>query len=246
MRMKFASNCLLAVSLCAVLPAHATFKCVDEKGVTHYGDTMPPQCAKNEVTEISKSGSVIRKIDPPYTPEQLKVREEERLKRTEIAQRMAAQRLKDLALLGTYGSEREFDASRDRAFLQLDARVNTLKLRITEVDAQLAKLKIDMEFFEVDSSKAGKSGKNARAAPEVPQRLTQALTRAKGDRSGLEEEIARVEKDKAAVSARYDSDKARWKQMKAGMPPGTLIEASANLPPRAAPAAAAESRTERR
>ena len=143
--MKLFLACLLATSLSTVVSAQATFKCVDEKGVTHYGDTMPPQCAKKEVTEISKSGSLIRKYDAPLTPEQLKAREEERLRQAEGQRRTAEQRQKDMALLSTFGSEREFDVSRDRDLLQLDARIKTLQQRIAEVDMQLAKLKVDME-----------------------------------------------------------------------------------------------------
>lgn len=237
MRMNLSSNGLLVLCLCAALPAHAVFKCVDEKGVTHYGDTMPPQCEKKAVTEISKDGNVIRKYDAPLTPEQIKAREAERLKQTEMQQRTNAQRQKDLALLATYGSEREFDVSRDRDLLQLDGRVKTLKQRIAEVDVQITKFKKDMEFYESDGSKSGKSSKNAKVT-EVPEHLTQGLARADADRAGLDEEMAKVERDKQAVTARYEANKVRWKQMKAGMPPGTLADTGGN---NASPAATAAS-----
>ena len=233
-----------------MLPAQATFKCVDEKGVTHYGDTMPPQCAKKEVTEISKSGSLIRKYDAPLTPEQLKAREEERLRQAEGQRRAAEQRQKDLALLSTFGSEREFDVSRDRDLVQLDARIKVLKQRMTEVDVQLAKLKTEMEFYDSASAKNTRDNKGGNTkgsktikATEVPERLTQALSRANADRSGLDEEVSRVERDKVAVAARYDADKARWKKMKAGMQPGTLVDAAGNPPPATAPATTPEKRT---
>jgi chromosome segregation ATPase len=230
MRMKLPTACLLLISLAATLPAHAVFKCVDEKGVTHYGDTMPPQCAKKEVTEISKSGGLIRKYDAPLTPEQLKVRNEQRAREAEQQRRIDGQRQKDLALLSTYGAEREFDLSRDRDLLQLDGRIKTLKQRIAEIDLQLGKLKAEMEFYSGDGSKGTKAGK----VNEPPPRLTTAIARAKSDRSGLDEEIARVEKDKTAVAARYETDKSRWKQMKAGMSPGTLADAATTPAPNSA------------
>lgn len=247
LRMKLFLACLLAVSLSTVVSAQATFKCVDEKGVTHYGDTMPPQCAKKEVTEMSKSGSLIRKYDAPLTPEQLKAREEERLRQAEGQRRTAEQRQKDMALLSTFGSEREFDVSRDRDLLQLDARIKTLQQRIAEVDMQLAKLKVDIEFYSGAGTKDSKAGnaKGSKSAKtiEVPERLTQALSRANADRSGLDEEVSRVEHDKVMITARYDADKARWKKMKAGMQPGTLVDSVGNPSPAIAPAAVPEKRT---
>lgn len=227
---RLASFCLFIISLAVAMPAHAVFKCVDEKGVTHYGDTMPPQCEKKEVKEISTSGSLIRKYDAPLTPEQLKVREDERIKQAETQRRIDGQRQKDLALLGTFGSEREFDSSRDRDLSQLDGRTKTLKLRIGEVDAQLEKVNAEIQFYTGDNAKGGKasSGKNGKAAKptEVPPRLTQALDRANSDREGLTEEMAKVDADKLAVSARYDAEKTRWKLLKSGMQPGTLASAS--------------------
>ena len=239
MRIKFSFFCFFIIGFAFALPAHATYKCVDEKGVTHYGDTMPPQCAKKEITEISKTGGLVRKYDAPLTPEQLKAREDERAKQAEMQRRVSGQKQKDLALLATYGSEREFDGQRDRDILQLDSRIKTLKLRIEEVDAQLLKLKSEMQFYENDAAKGTKSagskgGKSAKTV-EIPERLTQAMMRSNADKAGLEEEMTRVDIDKVAVIARYDSDKARWKQLKSGTQPGTLV--GTGNPPSPDPAA---------
>ena len=227
MRLKFSLFCFFIVGLVSSLPAHATYKCVDEKGVTHYGDIVPPQCAKKEITEFSNAGGLVRKYDAPLTPEQLKAREDERSRQAEMQLRVSGQKQKDLALLATYGSEREFDGQRERDILQLDSRINTLKLRVEEVDTQSLKLKSEMQFYENDAGKGAKSsgsnGAKSAKAVEIPERLTQAMMRSNADKAGLEEEMAKVDIDKVAVTARYDADKARWKQLKSGMQPGTLV-----------------------
>ena len=221
------SSSLFIAGFLLALPAHAVFKCVDEKGVTHYGDIMPPQCEKKEVKEISSSGQMIRKYDAPLTPEQLKSQEGERAQKAEQQRRIDAQKQKDLALLGTFGSEREFEGQRDRELLQLDARIKTLQLRIGEVDGQLEKLKAEMKFYEVDVAKDGSAkGKKREKNKEIPPRLPLAMDRANSDRAGLTDEIARVEANKLALNARYDAEKVRWKQLKSGMQPGTLSETS--------------------
>ncbi len=201
----------------AALPAHALFKCVDEKGVTHYGDTMPPQCAKKAITEMTKQGSIVKQYDAPLTAEQLRAQDEERERRKEHEKKLHEQRLKDHALIATYGSEREFDMARDKDLATLDVRKKTIASRNTEVDAQLTKLQNEMEFYKAGKSKTSKS-------KEAPPQLAQDYNRAVADRTNLDKEIAKIDADRVAVAARYDTEKSRWKKLKSGMPAGTLLD----------------------
>ena len=56
--------------------ADAAFRCVDEKGRTHIGDTPPAGCANVVMYEVTRGGQVIRKIEPTLTEDQLKARTE--------------------------------------------------------------------------------------------------------------------------------------------------------------------------
>ncbi len=220
MRMKYPALIGSTVSLIAALaamPAHAVFKCVDEKGVTHYGDTMPPQCATKAITEMSKQGSLVKKYDAPLTPEQLKAQYEESERRKEHDKKLTAQRLKDHALIATYGSEREFDMARDKDLATLDARKKTLASRNEDVDKQLSKLENEMEFYKAGKSKSSK-------VKEAPPQLAQDFSRAKNDRTNLDRELAKLDSDRATVIARYDAEKSRWKKLKGGMAAGTLLD----------------------
>ena len=218
--MKYLTFSCLSVSLAAALvamPALAVFKCVDEKGVTHYGDTMPPQCATKAITEMSNQGSAVKKYDAPLTPEQLKARDEERERNREHEKKLNEQRLRDSALIATFGSEREFDMARDKDLATLEARKKTLLSRNEDVDTLFTKLQNEMDFYKAGKSKTSK-GK------EAPPQLVQDFNRARNDRTALDRELAKVDVDRAAVTARYDSEKARWKKLKAGMPAGTLLD----------------------
>lgn len=220
MRMKLAtvtSRFAIVVAAFAVLPAHALFKCVDEKGVTHYGDTMPPQCAKKAITEMSKQGSVLKQYDAPLTPEQLRAQDEERARRREHDKKIAEQKLKDQALIATYGSEREFDMARDKDLAVLDARKKSLMGRNVDIDKQLAKNQNEMEFYKAGKKKTGK-------APEAPPQLVLDFNRSKNERTTLDAEIAKVDADRTVVVTRYDTEKARWKKLKGGMAAGTLLD----------------------
>lgn len=212
---------LLSLSLTFVLitanPAYALFKCVDEKGVTHYGDVMPAQCAKKPVVEMSKQGSVVRKIDAPLTPEQLAAIEDDKIRNKAKTDQIAAQKLRDNALISTYGSEREFDVARDKDIATLESRRKSLVARTEGVDKQLTKLNNDLEFYQAGKSKTSK-------AKEVPPQLLQDQKRAASDAAGNRAEIEKIEKGKEELRKRYDDEKSRWKRLKAGMPAGTLLD----------------------
>ena len=199
------------------MPAYAVYKCVDEKGVTHYGDTMPPQCATKAITEMSKQGSVLNRIEAPLTAEQLKAQYEESERRKEHEKKITEQRLKDYALIATYGSEREFDMARDKDLASLDARKTTLAGRNEDVDKHLSKLQNEMEFYKAGKSKASK-GK------EAPLQLSQDFSRAQFDRTNLDRELAKLDADRVGVAYRYDAEKTRWKKLKSGMPAGSLLD----------------------
>jgi hypothetical protein len=217
-RMKFPFTIVVFASLLlAAESVHAVYKCKDEKGVTHYGDTMPPQCAKNPVVEMSSQGSVTRKFEAPLTPEQLKAIQDEKIRNKEKTDRMAVQKLRDDALTSTYGAEREFDIARDKEIANLESRRAILSARTGEVDKALAKLNNDMEFYQAGKSKTSK-------VKEAPPQLVQDHKRAMHDADGLRVEIEKIDKAKEEIRVRYDTEKARWKKIKAGMPAGTLID----------------------
>ncbi len=49
---------LLILAMLAAPAAHAAYKCKDERGITHIGDTPPAACANVVMYEITRSGTV--------------------------------------------------------------------------------------------------------------------------------------------------------------------------------------------
>ena len=211
---KFSAPVLLML---AAGSAHALFKCVDEKGVTYYGDTMPPQCAKKPVVEMSLQGSVVRKFEAPLTPEQLKAIDDDKVRNKDKTDRMAVQKLRDNALMSTYGAEREFDVARDKEIANLEARRKTLAARSVDVDKDLIKLNNDMEFYQAGKKKTAKT-------KEAPPQLARDQRRASHEADSLRVELEKIDQGKSEIRTRYDAEKAHWTQLKAGMPAGTLLD----------------------
>ena len=202
--------------------AQTVYRCVDDKGVTHFGETMPAACAKKSVTEMSRTGRVIRQLDAPLTAEQQKAKEELAVKKREEDKLIGEQRMKDEALLSSYGVEREFDTLRNRDMAQIDGRQKAVEKRIADNGTRIAGYENEMEFYKAGKSKSGKGR-------EAPPALVANLERAKADQTNLQNELARLDKERGETVARYDVDKARWKRLKGGMTPGTIVDAEGKV-----------------
>ncbi len=201
---------LVFLAALAVAPgANALYKCTDEKGKTHIGDTPPPQCDRVILYEVTKSGTVLRKIDPTPTEQEKQARIDDEARRKEAARAADEQRRKDLALLATYSSEKDFDVSRDRNIDPVQNRIKGAKERSEAVDKRIKELEEEMEFY-----KAGKSKAAAGKTREAPAQLTSDLDRARKERAQLATNLASYDKEIEQIRVRYETDKNRWKELK--------------------------------
>ena len=216
-------TCLL-IAVLAATHAGAAFKCVDERGITHVGDTPPPGCAKVVMYEISRSGQVIREFQPTLTPEQVKQKQIEEAKRREAEKIAAEQKRRDTALLQTFSSEKEFDVVRDRNIEPLRSRIRNAQDRIKAVDKRAKELADEAEFY-----KAGKKSKSKGKDGDVPKSLLDEQERIKGEKAMLTKGIADTEKEIEAIRSKFDVDKRRWVLLKEG-------EGKAGAEPAPAPA----------
>ena len=210
----------LAMGLAIAPAALATYKCVDEKGITRIGETPPDECANVPMQELTSTGQVKRTIAPTPTAAQVEAAKADVERQKEARKRAAEQARLDDALLNTYASDREIDMTRDRNIEPINGRIKVAKERIVAVDKRIKELEDEMEFY-----KAGKSSKAGGKGKEIPPNLLQDLERVKHERVTLEKSLAGYEKEIASVRAKYDGDKKRWlalkypEQQKAAEPP---------------------------
>jgi hypothetical protein len=196
------------LALAHVPLAGAAYKCTDEKGVTHIGDTPPAGCATVMMYETSRGGTVIRSIEPTPTPEQVKAKQEEAERKKEADKAAAEQKRKDLALLASYGAEREFDVARDRNIEPLTGRIRNNTDRMKVLDKRLKEIDDEMEFYKAGKSKAGKTR-------EAPPPLVHEQARVKTEKDALEKSVAANQREIEVLKAKFDADKKRWMDLKA-------------------------------
>ena len=187
---------LLAFSL----PADAKiFKWVDDKGVTHLGDTIPAEYAGKKRSELNKSGRVVNTREV-LTPEERRAKQAEDAKSKEAQDIVRDQKMHDSSLLNTYSNVHEIDLARARNLQQIDARVQVAGKQLVEANYNLAGLIKKTDVY----SKAGKP---------VPEYLKDELNAAQLSVAKLSKDRAEINAEKAALEARYDADKARYREL---------------------------------
>jgi hypothetical protein len=192
---------LLALVLTFLAPAHATtYKWVDEKGIVHYTDKIPAEALNKGNVELDKQGIPVKKTDPALTPEQRKARAAEEARQQQIAKDRELVERRDRALLATYTTESEIDLARGRAVNTIDAQVQSS----TAYSATLNKRKL-----ELDGKKAALGDK---PIPPVLEREAANISDELAKQADL---IAAKQKEIIIVTARYDADKKRWKELRA-------------------------------
>lgn len=169
------------------------YKWKDAQGVTHYGDTMPPQAAGRATTELSKKGMILKQTPAALTPEQRSNNEAAQSREAKEQQTLNDQKRRDSALLNTYTSPAEIDLARDR-------NLELSKLVITGTNARIAPL---MEKQAKIMQQAG--GK-------VPGKGPLAMEYAENAKhiSELQTILTQKNNEMSEIRTRFDADKARY------------------------------------
>lgn len=194
----------LIAGLSMSLPASAKlYKWVDDQGTTHYGETVPPEYADKDRSELNKSGRVV-KTQEFLTPEELKA--ERASKAQAEAEQRETEKLKldairhDKMLVNTYSSSSEIDLARKRNLQQVELRINGINSQIKILNDNLVGLQKEAE---------GYTKRNRPIPPSLQEDLKETEIRMEKLRKDLEKPAA----EKAALEARFDADKARYHEL---------------------------------
>lgn len=212
-----AAACFAAWLALGALPAVAAgvYKWTDDQGIVHYSDQMPPDALNKGGVVIDKEGRQVKKIDATPTPAQAKLKEAEDERLRLIAKAQEDKSRRDTALTHSYTSEEEIDFARNRALQAIESQLRSAETYVADLTRRQQELKKD---------------KLAYGAKPVPVTLENELT-------ALDEELARQDKvlaqrraELAAINAKYESDKQRWREIRTDQskPPAP---AAANTPP---------------
>lgn len=190
----------LIAGLVFSLPVAAKmYKWVDDNGVTHYGETIPPEYANKDRSELNKSGRVVKKQEV-LTPEELRAKEAADAQKRSDAEAALEQKRRDKALVNTYSNTKEIDLARSRNLQQVDGRIGS-------ANAQLKMANDNLLGLQKEADARTKSGK------PVPPSLKEDIQESQVRLTKLQQDLEKSKAEKAALEARYDADKARYKEL---------------------------------
>lgn len=186
----------MTLALCAggfmlVQPTYAEnngriIKWKDEKGITHYGDSLPPQYSNRENSLINKQGITVKQNKIPDPQQEVS-----------SEQLQTAQTKKDRALLGTFSSAEEIDLARERNLEPELLAMRNLQQDRADTLKKHGKIKILAETY----SKTKKS---------VPADLKEALAASQEEIAKIDQKILARQKTIDEITLRFDEDKKRY------------------------------------
>lgn len=179
------------------------YKWVDEHGVVHYGDTIPPQYARNSKQILNGQGVQIGEIDAEKTPAQQAAEAHARARRL-------AQQQHDYFLLSTYTSVKDIESLRDERLAQLEAQQTAALQYVQSLQSRLDSLQSRAQQFKPYSSRPN--------APRMPDDLAQELVQTLGEVHGQDQAIQARNQQEAQVKSQFQSDIERFEQLKAAPP----------------------------
>lgn len=198
--LKSTACCALLVGSLISFPAQAKmYKWVDAKGVTHYGETIPPEYADRDRAELSKAGRIVNTQDV-LTPDERRAKEAADAKSKAAADTVREQKLHDSSLLNTYSNPQEIDLAKNRNLQQLDARAQIASKQLNDAKQSLANVQQSVDARH-------------KAGNPVPPFMQDELQASQNKVDKLSKELNAINTEKAALEARYDNDKARYKEL---------------------------------
>jgi hypothetical protein len=196
----------LLLASAALLPpgAHAekntiaVYRWVDEQGVVHYGDSIPPQYAEKAHELLNKQGIQVGHEDAQKTPEQLT---EEARGQAEAFKR----KQHDSFLVTTYTSVKDIEALRDTRLDQLQGQRVAAEAYVENLNSRLVALQNRAKLFRPYSPRAD--------ARRMPDDLAEDLVRTLNELRTQSNALTAKNEEVSAMRAQFQSDIERYREL---------------------------------
>jgi len=157
----------------------------DDKGITHYGDKIPPQYANRESSLINKQGITVQQNRPS-------VQHDEAAEHAKLEQDK-----KDKALLGTFTNADEIDLTRDR-----NLEPDLIALKSLQQDRAVSQKKLDKtNALAATFTKTKKP---------IPADIVNNINANKDELAKIDQRVTERQQAIDAIRKRFEEDKKRY------------------------------------
>lgn len=179
-----------------------TYRWVDDHGVVHFGDKVPPEYAEKDKDVLNHQGIAVDFVKGKITEEELAElarAEAEEARKQEIDR-------ENRVLLATYQTEDEINMHRDRRLELVEAQGKVTNLYLTNLKARLQKLTLEARKFRPYSDDPD--------APPVPLALNEDMDDTRSRIERYEKLRTENQRQVEAIRTRFDTDLQRFRTLR--------------------------------
>lgn len=199
--------CVLALAVLPAVSGADVYRWVDEQGVVHYGDRIPPEAARRDRDILNERGIALERLPGEKTPAQraadARQREAEAERRAERERRAN----RDRVLLSTYLTVAEIEMLRDRRLELLDAQT-----RLTQ--QHLDNLKDRREGLRAEAGRFDHPPGAAPDRPPLPVDLQAELVDVDSSVARYETLLRQRQTERARLTEQFAGDIGRFRELK--------------------------------
>jgi Domain of unknown function (DUF4124) len=178
----------------------ATYRWVDDQGVVHYGDSIPPQYSQKESSVINREGVVVAHKDASKSAAELAAQA--------TAQEQAAQQKQhDSFLLATYTSVKDIEQLRDERLEQIKVQRVATEQYVASLGERLTALQTRAQNFKPYSTRPD--------AHKMPDDLAEQMVHTLNDIRAQKAALITNQQDEVKTGAQFQADIDRYKELRA-------------------------------
>ena len=177
-----------------------TYKWVDDQGVTHYGDSIPPQYAQKESTVLNKEGVAVGHNAAAKSPA-------EQAAEAAVQEQLARQKQHDSFLLNTYTSVKDIEQLRDERLQQIRVQRVAAEQYVASLGERLSTLQVRAQNFKPYSTRPD--------AHRMPDDLAEQMVHTLNDIRAQKAALSTSPEEEAKTQTQFQSDIDRYKELRA-------------------------------
>jgi hypothetical protein len=190
--------------LCVDAAAQTIRRWVDDNGVVHYSEVVPPEFADRDRDVLNSQGIAVDFEEGLITPEERA--ELDRVAAEEEARRLEARRIatRDKMLLDTYLSVGDIEDLRDRRLELMESQIKVTEQYLGNLRKRLGDLQREAERY----------AESAAAGAGLPPELALDISRTTASISLYEESLNRTRAEQDELHAAFAADITRFIELK--------------------------------
>ena len=180
-----------------------TYKWVDEQGIVHYGDSIPPQYAEKEHKLLNNQGVEVGHTDAQKTPEELAAE-------AQAHEAVVKQKQHDSFLLTTYTSVKDIESLRDVRLDQLQGQRTAAEQYVENLHSRLVALQGRVKHFRPYNAASG--------ARRMPDDLAEDLVHTLNEMRTQSNALSVKNQEVVAMKEQFDLDITRYRELHEARP----------------------------